>query len=62
VPGTSPLTLSFPLSSIVGGGSRTTGLTKTIKEVEGVRPETSLVGWALLNGQHASQLFISDSF
>jgi hypothetical protein len=25
-------------------------------------PETSLVGWALLNGQHASQLFISDSF
>jgi hypothetical protein len=67
VPGTSPLTLSFPLSSIVGGGSRTTGLTKTIKEVEGVSeggaiPETSLVGWALLNGQHASQLFISDSF
>jgi len=25
-------------------------------------PETSLVGWALLNGQHVSQLFISDSF
>jgi hypothetical protein len=25
-------------------------------------PETSLVGWALLNGQHASQFFISDSF
>jgi hypothetical protein len=25
-------------------------------------PETSLVGWAFLNGQNASQLFISDSF
>jgi len=25
-------------------------------------PETSLVGWALLYRQHASQLFISDSF
>jgi hypothetical protein len=25
-------------------------------------PETSIVGWLLLNGQHASQFFINDSF
>jgi hypothetical protein len=25
-------------------------------------PETRFVGWAFLNGQHASQLFINDSF
>jgi hypothetical protein len=36
VPGISPLSLSFPLSSIVGGGSRIAGLTKTVLEVEGV--------------------------
>jgi hypothetical protein len=36
VPGTSPLILSFPLSSTVWGGSRTAGLTKTVLEVEGV--------------------------
>jgi hypothetical protein len=36
VPGTSPSSLSFPLSSTVGGGSGTVGLTKTVLEVEGV--------------------------
>jgi hypothetical protein len=33
---TSPLILSFPLSSTVGGGSGTMGLTKTVLEVEGI--------------------------
>jgi hypothetical protein len=36
VPETSPLILSFPLSSVVGGGSGTAALTKTILEVKGV--------------------------
>jgi hypothetical protein len=36
VSGTTPLILSFPLSSIVGGGFGTTGLTKTVLEVEEV--------------------------
>jgi hypothetical protein len=36
VPWTSPLSLSFPLSSTVGGGSGTVGLKKTVLEVEGV--------------------------
>jgi hypothetical protein len=36
VPEISPLSLSFPLSSTVGGGSGTAGLTKTVLEVEGV--------------------------
>jgi len=35
VPGTSPMILSFPLSSIVEGGSGTVGLTNTVLEVEG---------------------------
>jgi hypothetical protein len=68
VPGTSSLILSFPLSSTMGGGSGTAGLTYTVLEVEGVsvggaiypRPVVS-VG-LFLNGQHASQFFISDSF
>jgi hypothetical protein len=34
--GPSPLILSFPLSSTMGGGSGTTGLKKTVMEVEGV--------------------------
>jgi hypothetical protein len=34
VPGTSSLTLSFPLSSTVGGGSGTVGFTNTVFEVE----------------------------
>jgi hypothetical protein len=52
---TSPLILSFPLSSAVGGGSGTAGITKTVLEVDGsvsgmsYIPKTSLVGWALLN-------------
>jgi hypothetical protein len=29
---------------------------------KGYIPETNLVGWALMNGQHASQFFINDSF
>jgi hypothetical protein len=33
---TSPLILSFPLSSTVGGGSGTVGLTKTVLKVEGI--------------------------
>lgn len=36
MPEISPLILSFPLSSIVVGGSRTIGLRKTVLEVEGV--------------------------
>jgi len=36
VPRTSSLTLSFPLSSVVGGSSGTAGLTITVLEVEGV--------------------------
>jgi hypothetical protein len=36
VPGTSSLILSFPLSSSMGGGSGTAGLTNTVLEVEGV--------------------------
>jgi hypothetical protein len=36
VPVTSPLSLSFPLSSTLGGGSGTAGLTKTVLEVEEV--------------------------
>jgi hypothetical protein len=39
VPGTSSLILSFPLSSVVEGGSRTTDFTKTIFEVEGASEE-----------------------
>jgi hypothetical protein len=35
VPGTSSLTLSFLLSSTVGGGSGTAGFTNTVFEVEG---------------------------
>jgi hypothetical protein len=35
VTGTSPLILSFPLSTIVGRGSGIVGLTKTVLEVEG---------------------------
>jgi hypothetical protein len=35
VPGTSSLTLSFPLSSTEGGGSGTVGFTNTAFEVEG---------------------------
>jgi hypothetical protein len=68
VPGTSLLILSFPLSSALGGGSRTGGLTNTVLEVEGVSvggatyPRPVLSVWALLYGHHASQLFINDSF
>jgi hypothetical protein len=36
VPGTSPLIFSFHLSSTMGGGSGTVGLTQTVLEVEGV--------------------------
>jgi ABC-type uncharacterized transport system permease subunit len=36
VAGISPLILSFSLSSTVGGGSRTVGLTKTVLEVKGI--------------------------
>jgi hypothetical protein len=36
VPGTSPLSLSFPLSLTMWGGSGIPGLTKTVLEVEGV--------------------------
>jgi hypothetical protein len=32
----SPLILSFPLSTTVGGDSGTMGLTKTVLEVEGI--------------------------
>jgi len=55
VPGTSPLILSFPLSSTVGGVSGIVGLTKTVLEVEGVSeggatyPRPVFVGWALLD-------------
>jgi len=35
-PGTSSLILSFPLSSAMGRGSGTAGLTNTVLEVEGV--------------------------
>lgn len=34
--GISPLIMSFPLSTTVGGGSGTVGLTKTVLEVEGM--------------------------
>jgi hypothetical protein len=55
VPRTSPLSLSFPLSSTVGGGSETARLNKDNLGGRGsvngrsYIPETSLVGWALLN-------------
>jgi hypothetical protein len=39
VTGTSPLILSFPLSTTVGGGSGTVGLTETVLEVEGMSEE-----------------------
>jgi hypothetical protein len=39
VPVTSSLTLSFPLSSTVGGGSGTAGFTNTVFEVEGASEE-----------------------
>jgi hypothetical protein len=39
VPGTSSLTLSFPLSSTVGGGSKTVGFTNTVFEEEGASEE-----------------------
>jgi hypothetical protein len=39
VPGTSSLTLSFPLSSTVGGGSGTVGFTNTDFKVEGASEE-----------------------
>jgi hypothetical protein len=35
MPGTSSLTLSFPLSSAVRGGSETVGFTNTVFEEEG---------------------------
>jgi hypothetical protein len=34
VPGTSSLILSFPLSSAMGGGFGTAGLTNTVLEIE----------------------------
>jgi hypothetical protein len=39
VPGTSYLTLSFPLSSTMGGGSGIVGFTNTVFEVEGASEE-----------------------
>jgi hypothetical protein len=39
VPGTSSLTLSFPFSSGVGGGSGTVGFKNTVFEVEGASEE-----------------------
>jgi hypothetical protein len=36
VTGVSPFILSFPLSSTMGGGSGTVGLTKTVLKVEGI--------------------------
>jgi hypothetical protein len=39
VPGTSSLTLSFPLSSTMGGGSGTVGFTNTVFEEEGASKE-----------------------
>jgi hypothetical protein len=39
VPRTSSLTLSFPLSSIVGGGSGTEDFTNTVFEEEGASEE-----------------------
>jgi hypothetical protein len=39
VPGTSSLILSFPLSSVVGGGSGTVGFSNTVFEVEGASEE-----------------------
>jgi hypothetical protein len=39
VPGTSSLILSFPLSSVVGGGSGTAGFTNIVFEVEGPSEE-----------------------
>jgi hypothetical protein len=68
VHGTSSLILSFPLSSAMGGGFGTTSFDKYSLGSRGsvsgrsYIPETNLVGWALMNGQHASQFFISDSF
>jgi len=68
VPDTSSLILSFPLSSAMGGRLWDCRFDKYSLGSRGsVRgrsyiPKTSLVGWALLNGQHAGQHFISDSF
>jgi hypothetical protein len=39
MPGTSSLSLSFPLSSAVGGGFGTAGFTNTVFEVEGASEE-----------------------
>jgi hypothetical protein len=66
VPGTSSLTFSFCLSSTAGGSSGTVGFTNTVFEEEGTSeeeaiPKTSLVIQVLLDGQHTSQLLISDS-
>jgi hypothetical protein len=36
VTGRSPLIISFPLSTTVGGGLGTVGLTKTVLEVDGM--------------------------
>jgi hypothetical protein len=53
VTGRSPLIISFPLSTTVGGGLGTVGLTKTVLEwnVRGRSyiPESSLVCWAFLD-------------
>jgi len=49
---------------IDGGDSRITGFTKIVLEVEGVSerrrniPESGLVSWALLNGEHVSELLV----
>jgi hypothetical protein len=59
---TSPLSLSFPLSLIVGGGSGTTGLTKIVLEVKGVseggatypRPVLSVVSFKEYSQAHES--------
>jgi hypothetical protein len=62
--GTSPSIIVFPLSMIDGGDSRITGFTKIVLEVEGVSerrrniPESGLVSWALLNGEHVSELLV----
>jgi hypothetical protein len=47
----SSLTLSFPLSSVVGGVSRTVGFTKTVFEVEGASEEGATYPRLVLSGR-----------
>jgi hypothetical protein len=63
--GTSPSITALPLSTLGGGDSGITGFTKngiggrrSIRNGRRNIPEFGLVSWALLNGEHVSELLV----